>query len=172
MGLMTKVAVLLAGVALTSAAMAQQAGSRQTREFVAAASGSDAFEIMAAQAALAQSGDRQVRAFAQQMIRDHGETSRALQVAAARAGLEPPAMAVDAGHALLLAALQSVGGKDFDKIYWRHQVLVHRSALTVQQQYAAGGDAPAIRQAAAAAVPLIQSHLTMAEQMNAKVAEP
>ena len=161
-------ATLLAGLALTPAA-AQEPGSRQTREFVQAAGESDSFEIMEARAALAQSKDPQVIAFAQRMIRDHGETMGTLQKATARAGLKPPPMAVSAGQAPFLAALQSHRGREFDKLYWRQQLLAHRSALVVQQQYAATGDTPAIREAAAAAVPLIQSHLAMAEQMSAKL---
>ena len=158
-------ATLFASVALAPAVSAQEAGSRQTREFVQAAGESDTFEIMEARSALAQSTDPQVLAFAQQMIRDHGETSRLLQEATARAGLKPPPMSVGAGQTLFLAALQSLRGREFDAAYWRHQALAHRSALTVEQHYAATGDAPPVRQVAAAAIPLIQSHLAMAEQM-------
>ena len=49
----------------------------------------------------------------------------------------------------------------------KHQVLAHRSALTVEQGYAQSGDTPAVRQAAAAAVPVITAHLAMAEQLMA-----
>ena len=162
-------AALLVGTAIASAASAQEAGSRQTREFVQAAGESDTFEIIEAQTALAQSSDPQVLSFARQMIRDHDETSRALQDATMRAGLKPPPMAVGANQAPFLAALQSLRGPEFDRTYWRQQALAHRSALTVERGYAANGDTPAIRQAAAAAVPTIQSHLAMAEQMVAKL---
>ena len=162
-------AALLVSSAIASASFAQEPGSRQTREFVQAAGESDTFEIMEAQAALAQSSDPQVLAFARQMIHDHGETSRALQEATMRAGLKPPPMAVGANQAPFLAALQSMRGPEFDKTYWRQQALAHRSALTVEQGYATDGDTPAIRQAAAAAIPTIQAHLAMAEQMVAKL---
>jgi len=159
---------LIAGVALTPLA-AQEPGSRQTREFVQAAGESDTFEIMEAHTALAESTDPQVRAFAQQMLRDHGQTSRALADATARAGLKPPPMAVGASQAPLLAALQSLRGRDFDRGYWRQQALAHRAALTVEQRYAAEGDTPALRQVAGAAVPIIQAHLAMAERMSASL---
>lgn len=166
---MTKWMIALAsGAVFATAAAAQDAGSRQTRDFVQAAGESDAFEMMEAHTALAQSQDPQVRAFAQQMIRDHGATSRALQDAAASAGLKPPPMQLGAGQTPLLAALQSARGREFDRLYWRQQALAHRSALTTEQQYAANGDVPAIRKAATAALPLIQAHLAMAEQMSAQ----
>ena len=159
---------LLAGAMLASAAQAQDPGSRQTREFVQAAGESDTFEIMESTTALAQSRDPRVLAFAQAMIRDHRQTSRALRDATARAGLKPPPMQVAESQAPFLAALQSARGPEFDKVYWRQQALSHRSALVTAQHYAATGDAPAIRQTAAAAVPIIQSHLAMAERMSAE----
>ena len=161
-------AAALAAFALTPAA-AEEPGSRQTREFVTAAGQSDAFEILEAQTVLGQSADPQVRAFAEQMIRDHEQMRNTLRNATVRAGLKPPPMGVGADQALMLSALQSQRGPDFDQTYVRHQALAHRSALTVEQAYAATGDDQTVRQAAAAATPTIASHLDMAEQMRAKL---
>lgn len=161
-------AALLATLALAPAA-AQQPGSRQTREFIKAAGETDSFEIMEAYTALAQSSDPQIIAFAHQMIQAHGETSRQLRAAAERARFEPPSNGMSAGQSPFLAALQSLRGREFDKAYWKQQALAHRSALIVAQAYASTGDAPVIREAAASAVPIIQSHLAMAEQMLLKL---
>jgi len=149
-------------------ALAQTPGSRQTREFVQAAGESDAFEIAEAYSALAESQSPQVLDFARQMIHDHRMTSERLRDATASAGLAPPPAGLGAGQAPFLAALQSARGADFDQTYWRQQMLAHRSALIVEQTYAVVGDTAAIRDAATAAVPLIQSHLAMAEAMIAK----
>jgi putative membrane protein len=157
----------LAVLALTPAE-AQEAGSRQTRDYVHAAGQSDAFEMLEADTALTQSTDPQVRAFAQQMMEDHGQLSEALRQAATQAGVKPPPNEVGTDQAPLLSALQSLRGRDFDRAYWRHQALAHRSALTTTQQYASNGDDPAIKRAASSAVPIIARHLAMAEQMEAK----
>ena len=162
-----RLALIVTGVVLSGTAMAQEPGSRQTREFVQAAGESDTFEMMEAYTALAESHDPRVLDFARRMLHDHGETSRALGEATARAGLKPPPMAIGAGQAPFLAALQSLRGAAFDHGYWHQQALEHRAALIITQRYAAGGDTPTIRLAAAAAVPVIQSHLTMAERMDA-----
>ena len=159
--------LVAASIALAAPAGAQDPGSRATREFVQAAGQSDAFEMLEAQTVLGQSRDPQVRSFAQQMLRDHGQTSSALRDATARSGLKPPPMGVSTDQAQLLGALQSMKGREFDRAYFRHQALAHQSALVVEQGYAATGDDPAVRQAAASAVPLIYSHLAMAEQMRA-----
>ncbi len=148
-------------------ALAQEPGSRTTREFVQAAGESDAFEIAEAQTALAQSRDPAVLAFARRMIADHQATSRALAVAMEQVGLAPPPMQVGAGLAPFLAALQSARGGDFDRLYWKQQAYAHRAALVTAERYAADGDTPALRQAAALTVPVIRSHLAMAEKMGA-----
>jgi putative membrane protein len=150
-------------------AVAQGQGSRRTREFVQAAAQSDEFEILEGQTIVAQSSDPQVRAFALKMIHDHEATSHALRDAAMRAGVKPPPMALSTDQAQLLSALQSQHGRQFDQLYARHQVLAHHSALVVEQSYAASGDNPALRQAAASAVSLISAHLAMAEQMSSRL---
>jgi putative membrane protein len=147
-------------------ASAQEPGSRQTREFVQAAGQSDQFELLEARTVLTQSADPHVRAFAQQMITDHGGTRRALEQAAAKSGLPPPAIGLSDDQARLLSELQSLRGPGFDQAYLRHQVLAHRSALVVEQAYAAHGDDVIVRQAAASAAPVIASHLAMAQQMR------
>ena len=160
-------AAVLAVVASTPAA-AQEAGSRQTREYVESAGHSDAFEMLEADTVLSQSRDPQVRGFAQRMLQDHRQLSEALQQATSRSGLKTPPMGVGADQAPLLGALQSMSGPEFDRAYWRHQALAHRSALTTTQHYAANGDDPAVRRAANSAVPIIAAHLAMAEQMQAR----
>jgi putative membrane protein len=160
---------LTAAFAITAVpASAQEAGSRQTREFVMAAAQSDTFEIMEAQTALAQSTDPQVRNFAQMMIDAHTKTSQALTEAASRAGLKPPAKAMSSDQAAMLSALQSLRGPEFDRMYARQQALAHRAALTTEQNYAASGDQSDVRSAATSAVPIITSHLQMAEQLQAQ----
>ena len=161
-------AVGIAAAALSPVA-AQEPGSRQTREFVQAADQSDRFEILEAETVLGQSTDPQVRAYAEQMVREHRQMNDRLRVAVAGAGLAPPAMTIGADQAQLLGALQGLRGAAFDQAYVRHQALAHRSALVVEQAYAASGDDPAVRQVAAAAVPAITSHLAMAEQMVARL---
>jgi putative membrane protein len=164
---MTRVIVSVVMVAaLATAAMAQQPGSRQTRDFVQAAAQSDTFEMLEATTALAQSQDAQVRSFAQAMIQAHHQTSDALRQAVTKVSLEQPNPGVSGDQSAFLAALQSARGADFDKLYVRQQVLAHRAALAVEQGYATSGDDATIRQVASTTVPIVSSHLQMAEQMQ------
>ena len=156
------------GLAAASAG-AQEPGSRKTREFAQASASADQFEMLAAGAALTQSTNPEVRAFAARMLQDHQQHGQAVRDAATRSGLKPPEMAMSTDQAQLLGALQGVSGKEFDTLYFKQQVLAHRSALTVEQMYAKSGDDPNLRQLATSAVPLIESHADMANEAATKL---
>jgi putative membrane protein len=143
---------------------AQEAGSRQAREFVQASASSDQFEILAAETALTQSTDPEVRAFATRMLQDHRQLGQAVRDAAMRSGLKAPEGAMSADQGQLLGALQGISGREFDTLYLRQQMLAHRSALAVAQLYAKSGDDANLRQLATSVLPLISSHAEMAEQ--------
>jgi putative membrane protein len=158
---------VFAALAFAAPAVAQEPGSRQTREFIQAAAQTDQFEIMEATTALAQSKDDHVRSFAQEMIAAHRQTTSTLLQAAAQAGLAPPNPGISGDQSMFLASLQSQRGADFDKTYLKQQVLAHHAALATEQGYATSGDNAAIRHVAAATVPVVTHHLQMAEQLQA-----
>lgn len=157
---------------LATAASAQTASPDRTRDFLQAAASSDSYEIAAGRVAVIMGQDPQVCAFGQQMIADHTRTSQDLQAAVVRSGLPPPQMSMSGDQARMLGALQSLKGPDFDKAYLTQQVLAHTSALVVEQHYAADGPDPNARQVAQGAVPIIQHHLQMAQQMKAQMRAP
>ncbi|WP_010186562.1 DUF4142 domain-containing protein [Sphingomonas sp. PAMC 26605] len=165
-------ATAMLSAATLGPALAQEPGSRQTRDFVDAMAHADAFEILEAQTALAQSADPDVRAFATKMLGDHVALDRALADAAAKAGLRPPAKGVGADQAPLLNGLQSLTGAAFDRTYLQHQRQAHQAALTEAQAYAASGDDPDVRALAARAVQTIAAHRAMAEQMSGQTPAP
>lgn len=165
-------AAVAAGLAAATPAMAQPRTltpppPMPTQAFLQAAAGSDQFEISEAQTALGQSRNPQVRAFAQTMIRDHAQDAQGLRQAATSGALQPPKMAMSGDQARMLGAIQSLRGQAFDKAYARQQVLAHVEALAVTRGYATGGADQGVRQAAQSAVPMIQRHLEMAQQLEA-----
>ena len=134
--------------------------------FAQAAAQSDGYESAAAQAALAQSRNPQVRAFANQMLADHARIAKAMRDAAAASGLPPPEPHVGGDQMRFLAGLQSVRGSAFDAEYARQQVLVHTGTLTTMRSYAAKGSDANLRRAAVFAVPIVEHHLQMARRMR------
>ncbi|CAN5886258.1 hypothetical protein BH11PSE13_BH11PSE13_42540 [soil metagenome] len=141
------------------------------QEFAQSAAQSDGYELVAAQAALAQSRNPPVRMFAEQMLADHVRTGQALRDAALAFGLTPPQPHVGGDQMRFVASLQGLRGIDFDREYARQQVLVHTSALTTMRSYAAKGSDKNLRGAAASAIPVIEHHLQMARQMKDALGE-
>jgi putative membrane protein len=156
---------MAATFALSTTLSAQSPGTRQIRDFVQAAAQTDEFELLEANTALAESKDQQVRSYAQAMIDAHRQTTASLRDAVARSGLDQPNPGVSGDQSSFLASLQSQRGAEFDKVYIRQQILVHRAALATQQEYARSGDNPAVRQVASTMVPIVSSHLQMAEKI-------
>jgi len=158
--------------ALLAATVAAAAGAQTpipptAKDFAMAAVQSDQYEIQAAHLAIAQSRNASIRAFAQSMIDAHMGTSADIETATRASGLPTPPPAMSSDQAALLAGLQGLRGADFDKAYINQQVLVHTQALAVETSYAAEGGDARLRAAARGAVPLIQHHLEMAQQIKA-----
>jgi putative membrane protein len=156
------VAVLSAG-----AVMAQTSISPKPADFAMSAAQSDQYEILAARDAITQSQDPSVRGFAQDMVQDHTRSNEDLRQAVTASGLPPPPAAMSSDQALMLSALQSLRGADFDKAYARQQVLAHTQALAVEQSFVTAGSDPNLRKVAQMGVAMIQHHLERAQQLSA-----
>ncbi len=158
------VGAAMASVVATAAA-AQTPIPPAASDFAASAVQADQYEIEAAWVASTQSRDPGVRAFAQEMISDHTRAREAMRRAAQDAGTSPPPPAMSSDQASMLSALQSLTGPDFDKAYAKQQVLAHTQALAVEQSYASAGANAALRGEAQSELPVIQHHLSMAQQL-------
>jgi len=140
------------------------------KEFASDAVQASQYEIEAAEVALAQSQTPSVRAFAQEMIADHTRAQEAMRKAAIASDLPAPPLAMSSDQAHLLAALQSVRGAAFDRLYAQQQVLAHTQALDVERSYAQAGTDGNLRQAAQSDLPMIQHHLDLAGRLADSVA--
>lgn len=139
--------------------------------YVPMAASSDQFEIQSSQLAQQMSANSAVKAFANMMIAHHQQTTATLTSAAQSAGLPPPPPTMLPREQQMLDQLRAAGsGQAFDDAYKALQIQGHQAALQLHQGYAQGGDVPALRQAAASAVPIVQQHLTAAQ--NLSVAAP
>jgi len=136
------------------------------QEFADSVAQSDGYELAAAQTALAQSRNPQVRAFAERMVADHEQMDQALRDATRASGLVPPRPQVGGDQSSFLAALQSLRGDEFDREYGRQQMLAHTSALTVVRSYAEKGSDANLRSMAASSAPIIERHLQAARQLQ------
>jgi putative membrane protein len=99
--------------------------------------------------------------------------SQAMAAAAASARLNPPAPTLLPAQQAALDQLRSAGtGYNFDAAYQQAQISGHQQALTLFQNYATSGDVPALRTAAAQAIPTIQTHLSAAQGLQVAMPAP
>lgn len=150
--------------ALAPAAQAATAMSAVT--YARMAGSSDLYEKESSEAVLAGAQNADVKRFAEMMVSDHANTTAQLLAAARQSGVSA-APKLLSKHAQMLKQLRKVGTPAREKTYMRQQVAAHQEALALHQNYAAGGDNPALRQVAAAAVPIVQAHLTEAQRIAA-----
>ena len=141
--------------------------------FMAQAASGDQFEIQSSQLALQMSQNPAIRNFANMLIADHTRLSQAMAAAAVSAGLTPPPPALLPAQQAALDQLRATApGMAFDVAFQQAQIQAHQNALTLMQNYASGGDVPALRAAASSAIPTIQMHLQQAQMLQVAVAPP
>lgn len=140
------------------------AAKAQAAAYVRAAGMSDLYEITSSKLALQKSRNDDVRRFAQMMIDHHTRTTAATVRAARQDGL-PPTPPRLGGAEASISELRRASADAFDRLYIGQQLPAHQAALDLHQSFAANGDHPALKASAQAAVPIVQQHIQMLQQM-------
>lgn len=141
--------------------------------YLAMAASGDLFEIQSGQLAHPRAQSPAVHGFATMLTTDHTRSTQILTAAAqaARVAVPPPAMLPQ--HQALLSQLNAAGtGHAFDVAFRDIQIQAHQQSLMLHQNYAANGDVPALRQAAAQIVPVVQGHLQQLQAMQLAAPPP
>jgi putative membrane protein len=135
--------------------------------FLAQAASANQFEIDSSQLALQASQNTAVRNYANLLISDHTRLGAQVTAAAQSAGLTMPPPGLLPAQQAVLDQLRAAGsGPNFDMAYRQAQIDAHNQAITLMQNYSASGDVPALRGAAAGAIPMMQMHLQQAQMLN------
>ena len=132
-----------------------------TPAFLAKAGASDLYERTASIIVLAGTRNPDVRRFARMMVADHGKSTAMVKAAATRSGLHPKPPTLEPAQRKMIADLRHANGAERDRIYIDQQEAAHADALSLMQDYAATGAAPALRRAAGNIVPVVQHHIDM-----------
>ncbi len=141
----------------------------------ALAASDQAFVTMAAQdgmaevqlATLAQTNARspRVKAYANEMIKDHSAANDQLMKIASAKGVTPPT-GLDDMQTQQKTTLTSEKGARFDRDYMHGQVSDHQSMLQAFQDEAQNGQDPDVKAYAQATIPTLQQHLTQAQRAS------
>ena len=131
-----------------------------TSEYVQKAAMGDMFEIESSKLAAQKATNKDVKSFAERMVKDHSATTKTLKEASAKgkAGVSAPTD-LDADHKAKLGQLRNASGADFDRQYVNVQIDAHEQALKLHQGYAKNGDNKELKDAADDIADDVEDHL-------------
>ena len=136
--------------------------SEVDREFVMKAAQGGTAEVDMAKLAQEKAGSGGVKTFAQHMIDDHTPNNEQLMKLAQQKGLSPVAEPNSQQQAMM-TKLQGMSGTAFDHAYLSGQVKSHQQMLKLFEREATNGTDPDLKSFAETTVPVIQKHITMAQ---------
>jgi putative membrane protein len=137
-----------------------------TADFVKEAATSDMTEIAAAKIAL-EKGNADEKKFAQQMVTDHTKTSSELKELVSSGAMKATLpTALDSSSQKKIDKLKNTKPENFASEYDPMQVSAHKSAVSLFERYAKGGDNPKLKDWAGKTLPHLQHHLEMAQALN------
>ncbi|MBA2621570.1 MAG: DUF4142 domain-containing protein [Acidobacteria bacterium] len=137
-------------------------------KFMMMAATSDMNEIGLSNMALQKSTNDDVKKMAQMMVDDHTKASDELKPIAASKNVVLPA-SMDAKHQAMMTKMQAMSGEAFDRAYIKAMVKDHQKAVKMFTKESTGGKDADARAFATKTLPVLQSHLTMAQSMNGKM---
>jgi putative membrane protein len=125
-------------------------------------------EVKLGEMGQAKTGNADVKAFATQMVTDHGKANAELKTLADNKKVEvatEPTMVAKA-HAKLLDAKT---GADFDRAFAEAMVKDHKNAVEAFEKASKDATDTDVKNFAAKTLPTLKMHLSMAEELNKKV---
>ncbi|HYD96741.1 MAG TPA: DUF4142 domain-containing protein [Noviherbaspirillum sp.] len=159
--------------ATQGAGAGQKAGgklSRADENLMREMAQSNLAEIETGKIALSQSKNDQVRNFAQKMVDDHTQAQKELEQLAQAKGVTLPTEP-DRKHKAAAKKLSSLQGDNFDKRYLAQGGLSdHRNTHRLLERMQSRATDPDLKALAAKMTPIIEQHLTMAEDVTGSAA--
>lgn len=126
----------------------------------------DMAEVATGKLALSKSQNADVKAYAQQMVDDHGQALTKVQALAQARGVTLPTEP-DAKHKAMAAKLEKLSGEAFDKAYMSDAgVKDHKTVLAKLKSDAKKIKDPDVKALADQHEPVVEQHLKSAEQMH------
>ena len=154
-------------------ASAQGEGAPTDPQIVGIVEVADDIDINYAKLALSKAKDKQVKAFAQQMITDHSAVQKAVRDLAAKLNVTP----ADSGTSDSLKAqaeqitqkLQDLRGKAFEKVYVDNEVAYHKAVINATTVLIPSAQNAELKSALQGAEPLFEGHLQHAERVQSAI---
>ncbi len=123
-------------------------------------------EVETGKLALSKSQNAEVKAFAQQMVDDHGKALADLQPLAQSKGVTLPTE-LDAKHKAMAAKMEKLTGDAFDKEYMKMAGLKdHKDTHAKLKKISKSAKDADVKAAADKTLPVVEQHLKAAQQMS------
>jgi putative membrane protein len=136
--------------------------------FVTGAASGGGFELKSSELALQKSQNKEVQAFAQQMIDDHTKANQELKAAAQADNMQPPPEGqLNEKHQAMVQQLEAADGQAFDLSYMRSQSMAHDEAITLFDAYSKSGQDGQLKSFAAKTLPALQEHKQHIQRLTA-----
>ena len=142
--------------------------SLRDKKFVEEAAGGGMLEVQASQLALQRATDPEVKQFAAQMVKDHEKVNEQLKTLVAPMKAPPPAELPMMMRRKLNSLSKEQGARFDDEYVDKIGVDAHKDTVKLFEKAAKDLDDPELRTFAAATLPSLKHHLTMAQQLDAK----
>jgi putative membrane protein len=137
-----------------------------TGEFLAKLAPANRFEIDSSKLAASKSKSETVKAFASEMVKDHGHAATKLKQALTDAKVKAPPDSLDSTHQALYDDLKKKDGTAFDQAYVDAQTKGHVDTVAMVEAYAKGGDNPRIKAFANDILPTLKHHLDEVKKLQ------
>ena len=147
---------------------AQLDALRQDSRFIFDAASSNLMEVRLGQLAQSKATNQAVKQFGQQMVTDHTNLQNQLTATISQNGGQfKPGMTDD--HQKEVDRLDKLSGAEFDRQYMTAMVQHHQRDVATFQSQSQSARSNEARQIIAAGLPVLQRHLTMANQIASQV---
>jgi putative membrane protein len=168
------IALLLAG--LPAAAIGQSFSERtginsllgispSTQDFVNQVTLNEMFAQELARLASERGGEK-IKAFAEQILKDHKETSAHMRALVLGGSVKVPLPTeLSEAHLKELARLRSLGAPEFDKEFESLQAELHEDAISLFERYGVRGEHPDLKRFAFRHLPEMREHWRMAQNL-------
>lgn len=164
-------AAAVAALALPAAGWAGDSGAAGNmptgKAFLTAAADINLSEISLGKLAEQKGATQAVKDFGKRMVDDHTKLESQLETCAKQEGVTLPTKP-GGQDAAVKQQLSQQSGAQFDQAYIQQMISGHKQAVAMFQNEIEHGQDPAIKSAAQSALPVIQQHLQLAQNLGAK----
>jgi putative membrane protein len=136
--------------------------------FVQKAADGGLLEVKVAELVVKTTKNSEIKSFAELMLKDHSKANTELQSAAKKKGIEAPSKLSEQSEQKV-QALSSKSGIEFDKAYAAAMVEDHKATVALFKEESTNGKDADFKKWAHSKLPVLEHHLSMAVEMDAKV---